>query len=242
MMQGSDKEREEFEAWFDDWRRSTWHPLPSDIAKGKAEMPVHWNENARQDMQIAWKAARRAKLAPSDVDIAELRFKYGITSNGRGIQEFENVASFTRDALARWSAAPHPPQAAQSISAEFDGIKKAAATVELPEPDAWRYTDARGHFRYRGARQGFAVEYPILKPEAALHRAASARASSKGKYLNEFDAGKSRNKTGRRMRNLLILLLAAVMILLGVTQGPEALRTRMLRRNRAPFPYVHLKT
>lgn len=39
------------------------------------------------------------------------------------------------------------------------------APVQLPEPDAWRYTDARGHFRYRGTRPGFAVEYPRLKPE-----------------------------------------------------------------------------
>ena len=64
MTHNTDAERAEFEAWFDDWRRSTWHPLPSDIAKGKAEMPVHWNENARQDMQIAWKAARRAPAVP----------------------------------------------------------------------------------------------------------------------------------------------------------------------------------
>lgn len=44
------------------------------------------------------------------------------------------------------------------------------------------------------------------------------------------------------MNRLLILLLAAVMILLGVTQGPEVLRTRMLRRNRTPLPYPSLKT
>lgn len=41
----------------------------------------------------------------------------------------------------------------------------ATAAVAVPEPEAWRYTDARGHYRYRGMRPGFAVEYPMLKPE-----------------------------------------------------------------------------
>ena len=58
-------------------------------------------------------------------------------------------------------AAPQLPEAQASVS---NGTL--AAPVQLPEPDAWRYTDARGHFRYRGARPGFAVEYPLLKPEA----------------------------------------------------------------------------
>lgn len=114
----------------------------------------HWKAQAAQAEKWRGMAYARhcdsTKVVPSDVDIAELRLKYGITSNGRGIHEFENVASFTRDALALWSAAHKPPE----------------AHVELPEPDAWRYTDARGHFRYRGTRQGFAVEYPLLKPEA----------------------------------------------------------------------------
>lgn len=34
-----------------------------------------------------------------------------------------------------------------------------------PEPVAWRYTDARGHYRYRGYKAGFDKEYSILKPE-----------------------------------------------------------------------------
>ncbi|MDH1378360.1 hypothetical protein N5J07_02585 [Comamonas aquatica] len=52
---------------------------------------------------------------------------------------------------AIFAAAPQPPE---------------AAPVVLPEPDAWRYTDARGHYRYRGRRHGFAAEYPLLKPVA----------------------------------------------------------------------------
>lgn len=45
----------------------------------------------------------------------------------------------------------------------------------LPAPDAWRYTDARGHYRYRGKRAGFATEYQILKPEP-LYTAEQMRA------------------------------------------------------------------
>ena len=37
--------------------------------------------------------------------------------------------------------------------------------VQMPEPDAWRYTNVLGHFHYRGRRVGFAAEYPMLKPE-----------------------------------------------------------------------------
>lgn len=138
MTHNTDAERAEFEAW----AKSENMNIGSDC-----DGYIHADTAVAS---MAWQAARRAKVVPSDVDIAELRLKYGITSNGRGIHEFENVASFTRDALARWSAAHKPLE----------------AHVELPEPDAWRYTDARGHFRYRGARPGFAVEYPLLKPEA----------------------------------------------------------------------------
>jgi hypothetical protein len=31
---------------------------------------------------------------------------------------------------------------------------------------AWRYTDSRGHYRYRGYVPGFDAEYQLLKPEA----------------------------------------------------------------------------
>jgi hypothetical protein len=36
----------------------------------------------------------------------------------------------------------------------------------VQEPVAWRYTDARGHYRYRGYVPGFDAEYQLLKPEA----------------------------------------------------------------------------
>lgn len=169
MMQGSEKDREEFEAHIK--QQNYFDGRLARNGDGYKVLDVNWQ-------WIGFKAARRANVAPSDVDIAELRFKYGITSNGRGIHEFENVASFTRDALARWSAAHKPPE----------------AHVELPEPDAWRYTDARGHFRYRGARQGFAVEYPCLKPEALYTekqvRALLARANTSMNLMRENTATK----------------------------------------------------
>jgi hypothetical protein len=41
--------------------------------------------------------------------------------------------------------------------------------IEQPaqqEPVAWRYTDARGYYRYRGFVENFDKEYPMLKPQA----------------------------------------------------------------------------
>lgn len=35
----------------------------------------------------------------------------------------------------------------------------------VQEPVAWRYTDARGHYRYRGYVPNFDVEYKLLKPQ-----------------------------------------------------------------------------
>ena len=57
----------EFEAWFEKWRVSTWHPLPSDIAAGKLEPSVHWNTNAKRSMRIAYFAARSAAQSTAPV-------------------------------------------------------------------------------------------------------------------------------------------------------------------------------
>lgn len=40
-----------------------------------------------------------------------------------------------------------------------------ATPVVQGEPVAWRYTDSRGHFRYRGAPWLNVAEYTYLKPE-----------------------------------------------------------------------------
>jgi hypothetical protein len=43
---------------------------------------------------------------------------------------------------------------------------KQALAAPVQEPVAWRYTDSRGHYRYRGYVPGFDVEYSLLKPQA----------------------------------------------------------------------------
>lgn len=75
---------------------------------------------------------------------------------------------------------------AAEVDALFDGLNAPAAQTGSPRqmfevivraaerallarlgeqrPAAWRYTDARGHYRYRGPRPGFDKEYAILKP------------------------------------------------------------------------------
>ena len=41
---------------------------------------------------------------PSDLEIADLRAEFGITSSGRGIKEFAQVADFARAVLAKWGS------------------------------------------------------------------------------------------------------------------------------------------
>lgn len=83
------------------------------------------------------------------------------------------------------AAAPQPPEAGCSVS----NAETEDAPVQMPEPDAWRYTDARGHFRYRGRRVGFSAEYPMLKPEPLYteqqvrHRLAAADAAAKAREM-----------------------------------------------------------
>jgi hypothetical protein len=50
--------------------------------------------------------------------------------------------------------------------AAITAIKQARAAPTVQEPVAWRYTDSRGHYRYRGYVPGFDVEYSLLKPQA----------------------------------------------------------------------------
>lgn len=41
-------------------------------------------------------------MTPTDAEIAALRDQFGITSNGRGVRAFTNVADYTRAVLSRW--------------------------------------------------------------------------------------------------------------------------------------------
>ena len=53
----NDTTRDAFEAWFLNYRKSTWQPLSSDARK---EMPRHWNINCEMDYWTGWQAATLA--------------------------------------------------------------------------------------------------------------------------------------------------------------------------------------
>ena len=133
MTHHTDAERAEFEATFaklyDDW-----------------VFDAMSNSAAKRAAFLVWQAARRApaapvlqgwKLVPEESTEAMARafraddapYYFAMTTI-----RCNDFAARYRAALA---AAPQPPEAAQSISAEFDGIKKEGAPVELPEPSAW---------------------------------------------------------------------------------------------------------
>ena len=76
-------------------------------------------------------------------------------------------------------------------------LRKQAVPVQMPEPDAWRYTAVRGHFHYRGRRVGFAAEYPMLKPEP-LYTGQQVRAllgGTQSTYKNEWEDIRTLPKT-----------------------------------------------
>ncbi len=51
-----------------------------------------------------------------------------------------------------------------------------AAPATAPKPAAWRYTDARGSYRYHGYKEGFDKKHPILRPVALYTHPATATA------------------------------------------------------------------
>lgn len=58
------------------------------------------------------------------------------------------------------AAAPQPPEAT------VKDCLQVAAPVQMPEPEAWRYTTTqRRSYAYRGKRKDFDKEHPLLKPE-----------------------------------------------------------------------------
>ena len=67
--------------------------------------------------------------------------------------------------------------------------KEQPAPVAKPheqEPVAWRYTDARGHYRYRGFVANFDKKYPMLKPQPLY---TSPIAQQEPFQNNPFDCG-----------------------------------------------------
>jgi hypothetical protein len=69
---------------------------------------------------------------------------------------------------------------------------------------AWRYQDSRGHYRYRGPREGFDTEYAILKPIALTsHQAATEAIKELKGRLEEAERDAARYRwlrEGRLMR------------------------------------------
>jgi hypothetical protein len=74
-MNQSIEDASEFETWFEQWRVSTWRPLPSDE---RQECPKHWAINAKHHMSIAWKAARQSSQSEPVAEYV-VRSKFGST-------------------------------------------------------------------------------------------------------------------------------------------------------------------
>jgi len=77
----------------------------------------------------------------------------------QGIKAFEALVRADERALAAPTSADYAMGYAEGFN---DGCKPAP----VQEPVAWRYTDARGHYRYRGYVPNFDAEYQLLKPQA----------------------------------------------------------------------------
>ena len=54
----NDQMRNDFEAWFLAYRKSTWRPAKSDPRK---DMPTHWNTFCEMDCWRGWQAATLAE-------------------------------------------------------------------------------------------------------------------------------------------------------------------------------------
>jgi len=71
--------------------------------------------------------------------------------------------------------------------------------LSLPEPEgaeavAWRYKDSRGHWRYRGYKPNFDVEYSTLKPERLF--AHPLRESGDAERLDWLERQAKASRTG----------------------------------------------
>jgi len=74
---------------------------------------------------------------------------------------YESTWGAINRALRTVGVVEHGPSPAATVK---DSLTPDAAPSVAPEPVAWRYQDARGHYRYRAYKPGFDVEYAILKP------------------------------------------------------------------------------
>lgn len=69
--------------------------------------------------------------AVTDAEIAKLREKHGITSNGRGIKEFTQIVSFARDVLEAASRAPAVAVVAEPVPDEALTLLRTLSATHL---------------------------------------------------------------------------------------------------------------
>ena len=126
-------------------------------------VPTNPSQEARERHNAALRGllSARASLAPSPAaPVAWLRDQRGI---------YEGRA--TLEPLFLLGEMPPEPRNGATYSPLYEA--PAAPSPAGGEAVAWRYQDARGHFRYRGYVAGFDVEYHTLKP-VPLYLAAPA--------------------------------------------------------------------
>lgn len=165
MTASTDQDRADFEALM----RSSQSYKPELLNHLGDRYEFDTMEAAWHGFQLGKQTARRASVGPHGWKLAPVTPTEAMYD--AGLRIIENRAQLMNVWVDMLAAAPQPPEAAQLDDTNVADMAQAvdskeAAPVQLPEPAAWRYTDARGHYRYRGARPGFAVEYPLLKPEA----------------------------------------------------------------------------
>lgn len=88
----STPDREAFEKWHLEYRKSTWRPLKSDHRYGQP-MPEHWNIYATREMQIAWDASAERILEQDRRDAARYRWLRDVASS----TEWEQIAWSDQD-------------------------------------------------------------------------------------------------------------------------------------------------
>ena len=103
---------EAFEKWFEQWRASTWKPLPSDERKN---LPEHWAMSAKHHMEIAWQAAQQQNAG----EIAELK-----ADNER----LRDLLERSQNGL-RWYQDAHPEDASNADDELHDEIDEALSAT-----------------------------------------------------------------------------------------------------------------
>lgn len=131
MTHAADQERAEFEAWLaPEYSREKWHT-------------GEYTDDTVFSMFAAWQAARRAPAAPVPEWLRDLEWTVADHDRAGDLQNWCPVCGGCktdyRDGVgghkdgcelhAMLAAAPQPPEAVQSNSAEFDGIKTIAAAL-----------------------------------------------------------------------------------------------------------------